>query len=262
MEQQQDPSDSKKVCDEKQEDETDSMLSIQTQRWLVIRRISYIVIVNAVMPILLYYALKPYLPLVWALVLSSTPTIISVLIQATFLRHIDTIGIASICGFLVSIILAVANGDPKLMLMRESLITAGVGATCALSLLPIRIRSFELKPILYYLAKDLVPLKPVCLSSDKTPQPRILFYWRNSQYCRLHIRLLTGIDIVLLELEFGLKLFYIFSFDIDTVVIASSITWATIGALISVFTICYSVRILRKLKQDEPSMLQRDASTQ
>ena len=90
----------KKPGDEIQndDDDADSILSTQTQRWLVIRRISYIVIVNAVMPILLYYALKPYLPLVWALVLSSTPTIISVLIQATFLRHIDTIGIASICG--------------------------------------------------------------------------------------------------------------------------------------------------------------------
>ena len=107
---------------------------------------------------------------------------------------------------------------------------------------------------MYYLAKDLAPLKPVCLLPDKAPQPRILFYWQNSSYCRLHIRLLTGIDIILLELEFGLKLYYIFSFDIDTVVIASSITWATIGALISVFTICYSVRILRQLKKDEPSM--------
>ncbi|KAI9489084.1 hypothetical protein BDB00DRAFT_771316 [Zychaea mexicana] len=218
------------------------------------RRIAYIVIVNAVTPILLYYALKPHLPPVWALVLSSTPTIISVLIQATFLRYIDTIGVASICGFLVSIVLAVANGDPKLMLMRESLITAAAGATCALSLLPVRIRSFELKPIMYYLAKDLAALKPVYVNESKRPQARILFYWRNSRYCRLHIRLLTAIDIVFLELEFGLKLFYIFSFDIDTVVIASSITWGTIGALISVFTICYSVRILKQLKQDEAAM--------
>ncbi|KAG2221510.1 hypothetical protein INT45_008835 [Circinella minor] len=178
--------------------------------------------------------------------------------------------------------------------------TAGVGATCALSLLPIRIGSFELKPIMYYLAKDLVPLKPVyTIINKKLPheggadyekeenqenkeeddekqksnnpidskeeeeeegeeviiQPRILFYWQNSRYCRMHIRLLTAIDIILLELEFGLKLYYIFSFDIDTVVIASSITWGIIGALISVFTICYSVGILKRLKQNEAKML-------
>ncbi|KAI9259661.1 hypothetical protein BDA99DRAFT_561079 [Phascolomyces articulosus] len=281
-----DDHDNNSNVDENNNDDA-SLLSAQAQRCLVMRRITYIVVVNAVTPILLYYILKPYLAPVWALVLSSTPTIISVLIQATFLRHIDTIGIASICGFLVSIILAVANGDPKLMLMRESLITAGVGAICALSLLPIRIGSFELKPIMYYLAKDLVPLKPVYIVQQKKQdhkgkerkkineknddqekfndddeveeeivalQPRILFYWRNSRFCQLHIRLLTAIDIVLLELEFGLKLFYIFSFDIDTVVIASSATWGTIGALISVFTICYSVRILKRLKQDEPHM--------
>lgn len=81
-------------------DDTDqaSLLSTKTRRWLVLRRITYIVIVNAVTPILLYYALKPYLPTVWALVLSSTPTLVSVLIQGVVLRHIDTIGVASICG--------------------------------------------------------------------------------------------------------------------------------------------------------------------
>ncbi|KAI7848927.1 hypothetical protein BDC45DRAFT_295634 [Circinella umbellata] len=116
-----DPNNDYNSIDKDNVDDDASILSAQTQRCLVIRRLTYIIIVNAVTPILLYYLLKPYLPPVWALVLSSTPTIISVLIQATFLRHMDTIGIASICGFLVSIILAVANGDPKLMMMRESL---------------------------------------------------------------------------------------------------------------------------------------------
>ncbi|KAJ8659878.1 hypothetical protein O0I10_004471 [Lichtheimia ornata] len=229
-------------------DDTDqaSLLSTKTRRWLVLRRITYIVIVNAVTPILLYYALKPYLPTVWALVLSSTPTLVSVLIQGVVLRHIDTIGVASICGFSISIILAVVNGDPKLMMMRE---TAGVGAACGFSLIPIRVGSFVLKPVMYYLGKDLIPLKPI------NNQHRIAYYWEHSRYCRFHIRLLTAVDIVLLELEFGLKLYYIFKFDIDTVVIASSITWGLTGALISAFTISYAVHILRRLKQDEPKMM-------
>jgi hypothetical protein len=53
---------------------------------------------NAALPIALYYVLKPYLPIVWALVLSSTPTIISVIVQAIFLRKIDSIGVAVIFG--------------------------------------------------------------------------------------------------------------------------------------------------------------------
>lgn len=127
--------------------------------------------------------------------------------------------------------------------------TAGVGAACGISLIPIRIGSFVLKPVMYYLGKDLIPLKPI------NNQHRIAYYWEHSRYCRFHIRLLTAVDIVLLELEFGLKLYYIFKFDIDTVVIASSITWGLTGALISAFTISYAVHILRRLKQDEHSMM-------
>jgi hypothetical protein len=79
-------------------EETESILSKKKRKWLVIRRVSYIIIMNAALPIALYYVLKPYLPIVWALVLSSTPTIISVIVQAIFLRKIDSIGVAVIFG--------------------------------------------------------------------------------------------------------------------------------------------------------------------
>lgn len=73
-------------------------MSKSKRRWLIFRKVTYIVIMNAAIPIALYYILKSHLPTVWALVLSSTPTIISVIIQAIFMRRIDSIGIAVIFG--------------------------------------------------------------------------------------------------------------------------------------------------------------------
>lgn len=116
-------------------------MSKQKRRWLVFKRVAYIIIMNAAIPIALYYILKPHLPAVWALVLSSTPTIISVIVQAIFMKRIDSIGVGVIfgkqnqatfyvivllillgLGFILSVVLAVLNGDPKMLLMRESFV--------------------------------------------------------------------------------------------------------------------------------------------
>ncbi|SAM09226.1 hypothetical protein [Absidia glauca] len=211
-----------------------SIFARKKRRALMVRRITYMVVMNAAIPIALYYILKAHIPAVWALVLSSTPTIVSVIIQAIFMRRVDSIGIAVIFGFILSVILASTNGDPKLLLLRESFVTAGVGVVCAVTLLPIRIRNFTMKPVLYYLARDLIPLRPVEFKDPVThpPQKRILFYWNHSPFLRRHLRILTGIDIIILELEFGLKLFYILRFELDTVVILSSSSLSAIGVMI------------------------------
>lgn len=79
-------------------DDFDSILSTKRQCRLVLRRIAYITFMNALIPIVLYMVLKRHLPPVWALVLSTTPTIVSVTLQGIFWRRIDTVGIASISG--------------------------------------------------------------------------------------------------------------------------------------------------------------------
>lgn len=134
--------------------------------------------------------------------------------------------------------------------------TAGVGVACAITLIPIKYKSFVLKPVLYYLASDLIPLEPVYfLDRSKPSQPRMDFYWDNSKFCQFHFRLLTAIDVVILELEFGLKLFYILNFDIDTVVILSNSTLSVIGIIVSLSTIGYILQIRKRLRKDEPQML-------
>ncbi|CAO3633689.1 unnamed protein product [Cunninghamella blakesleeana] len=247
--------------------DTNSIFAEKKRKRLMIQRVAYMVIMNAVFPISLYYILKHYVPPVWALVLSSIPTILSVIIQAIFMRRIDSVGAGVIFGFTLSVVLASINGDPKLLLLRESFVTAALGLLCAITLIPIRIKTFTMKPILYYLARDLIPLKPVKFNDDndnndntnnedKTQsQDRMLFYWNNSSYFRRHLRILTIIDVFVLELEFGLKFYYILKFDLDTLVIISNLTLVAIGILVFLFTLWYILKIRKQLRLDEPSML-------
>ncbi|KAI8088070.1 uncharacterized protein B0P05DRAFT_356507 [Gilbertella persicaria] len=211
---------------------------------------------NAALPIALYYVLKSHLSSVWALVLSSTPTIVSVIAQAIFIRKIDSIGLAVIFGFILSVVLAAINEDPKMLLMRESFVTAAIGIICTFTLLPIRYKTFVLKPVLFYIVKDLLPLEPVQLEGHQKPsQDRMDFYWQHSSFCRLHFRALTAINTIILEIEFGLKLYYILNFDIDTVVILSNSTLSVIGILCFLLTIAYIIQVKKRLKRDEPQML-------
>ncbi|KAI8972783.1 hypothetical protein BDB01DRAFT_854432 [Pilobolus umbonatus] len=249
--------------DNKQEQPEEKVpLSASQKKWMIIRRLSYIVMMNAIIPIVLYYLLKPHFPPVWALVLSTTPTILSVLAQALFMKRVDSFGVAVLFGFTLSVVLAALNGDPTILLLRESFVTAGLGIVCILTLIPFRYKSFTLKPVLYYIARDLISLKPVYFLNNKPPQARMDFYWQNSPYCRLHFRIMTAIDVIILEIEFGLKLFYILQFDLDTVVILSNTTLSVIGIIVSLSTIGYILQIIKQLMKEEESMLTQAGAVQ
>jgi hypothetical protein len=129
----------------------------------------------------------------------------------------------------------------------------------ALTLIPIRYKNFELKPILYYFAKDMIPMQPIT-HSDGRLEPRLAFYWRASAKFRRHLRILSTLDILTLECEFGLKLFYILHFDLDKTVVLSNITLTIVGIVAMLCTIYYALWIRKQLKKEEPELLAKERS--
>jgi hypothetical protein len=81
-----------------EEEDTEPPLTKRQRRKKAILRTLYIIVFNAALPIGLYYALKDHIPPVWALVASTAPTIISVIVQACFARRLDIFGVAVIFG--------------------------------------------------------------------------------------------------------------------------------------------------------------------
>lgn len=79
-------------------DDIENPISKRQRRKQALLKALYIIVFNAALPIGLYYALKPHIPAVWALVASTAPTIISVIAQAIVARRLDMIGVAVIFG--------------------------------------------------------------------------------------------------------------------------------------------------------------------
>jgi hypothetical protein len=137
--------------------------------------------------------------------------------------------------------------------------TAGVGGLMAITLIPIRYKSFELRPILYYIAKDMIPMLPIT-HADGTTESRVEFYWRVSPRFRYHIRVLSALDVFTLECEFGLKLFYILHFDLDKTVVLSNITLTIVGIVATLCTVYYAFWLRKQLKREEPELLAKEAA--
>lgn len=65
---------------------------------IAVTRIGILVVIDAALPTILYYVLKNYMLAVWALVASSSPAVIMVVIQAILKRRVDVVGVLVILG--------------------------------------------------------------------------------------------------------------------------------------------------------------------
>ncbi|CAG8786512.1 15904_t:CDS:1, partial [Racocetra fulgida] len=115
----------------------------------------FMLFVDVGLPLLLYFILSKYIPTIWALIISGIPPIVSVILNFIIRKQVNAIGILSIVGFIAGTILSVLQNDPKLYLLRESFITGVVGLVFIVTLIPIKIGSFQMRPLIYYNSKNL-----------------------------------------------------------------------------------------------------------
>jgi hypothetical protein len=107
-------------------------------------------LVNVACPYLTYRFLREYapgIPIVFALALSGVFPALGNIVSLVRNRTLDIIGIIVLTGIAVSIIAAFVGGDPKVVLIRESLVTGALGMVCLLSLLWPR-------PLLFYIGRE------------------------------------------------------------------------------------------------------------
>ncbi|KAI8985429.1 hypothetical protein BDB01DRAFT_850007 [Pilobolus umbonatus] len=109
------------------------------------------------LPILLYELLKPFVGQVLAMIIASAPPLAIAVIRMVKEGAFDPLGFVAGISFLVSGILSIAEPDEKIGAICESLVMLFVGIFCLLSLLPIKIGSFELKPLVFQFANQVMP---------------------------------------------------------------------------------------------------------
>ncbi|CAO3700577.1 unnamed protein product [Rhizopus stolonifer] len=108
-------------------------------------------------PILLYSLLKPHIGQVLALIVASAPPLAIVLIRMMRDRTFDPLGCVAGVSFLISGILSIIQPNDIVSAICESIVPLILGLSCIISAIPIRVGKFELKPLVFQLANQIMP---------------------------------------------------------------------------------------------------------
>lgn len=105
--------------------------------------------VNFLLPWLAYRFALPHTGETGALIASAVPPIVWSLIELARFRRVDALSIMVIAGIVLSVAAMAAGGSPRMLLLRESLVSGAVGVAFLLSL-PMR------RPLIFHLARATV----------------------------------------------------------------------------------------------------------
>jgi hypothetical protein len=105
------------------------------------------VVVNFVLPWICYRIALQSLGETGALILSVAPPMIWSLLVIVWFKRLDAVSLIVVAGIFLSLFAMTFGGSPRLLLLRESLVTGLVGLALLVSML------FP-KPLMYYLAES------------------------------------------------------------------------------------------------------------
>ncbi|REG57582.1 hypothetical protein B0G80_0205 [Paraburkholderia sp. BL6669N2] len=105
--------------------------------------------VNFLLPWLAYRLALPHLGETGALIASAVPPIVWSLIELVRFRRVDALSVMVLAGIVLSVAAMALGGSPRMLLLRESLVSGAIGVVFLLSL-PMR------RPLIFYLARATV----------------------------------------------------------------------------------------------------------
>ncbi|MFM0394058.1 VC0807 family protein [Paraburkholderia phytofirmans] len=105
--------------------------------------------VNFLLPWLAYRLALPHLGETGALIASAVPPIVWSLIELVRFRRVDALSVMVVAGIVLSVAAMALGGSPRMLLLRESLVSGAIGVVFLLSL-PMR------RPLIFYLARATV----------------------------------------------------------------------------------------------------------
>jgi intracellular septation protein A len=129
------------------------MASRLEQAWGVVRRngpgFGLEMLINAVLPLVIYDVADKRLGDVGALIASSVPPIVWSIVQFVRSRRVDAFSLLIITGIALSLLALLGGGGAKFLQLRENLVTGVIGA---IFLVSAAIR----RPLIYYLARSMM----------------------------------------------------------------------------------------------------------
>ncbi|WP_046213850.1 VC0807 family protein [Paenibacillus wulumuqiensis] len=202
--------------------------------WSSRKYIIMTLIINGLIPWVIYILLKPHMSSLTALSIATVVPLLDNLIHLYRYRKLDVFGGIMLFTFVLSLVMVLLGGSEKLLLMRESFITAGVGVLFLGSLLMKR-------PLIYHMVSRFTPK----VNGEKN--------WQYP-YFRTVMRNMTLIWGVLLVLEALTKIVMIYEWSTATVLALSSVVSYGFIGLAILLTIVYRRRSAVRLRQMKQSV--------
>ncbi|RCH77611.1 hypothetical protein CU098_003988 [Rhizopus stolonifer] len=214
-------------------------------------------LLELVVPIIIYYVLRNFVSPLLALLLAGLPTAVMVIIKACKEHKVDMMGVLMLLGFAVSAVLAFIQSDPKLYLLRESAMTLAMGLMLIITLIPFRYKTHVLRPFMFYVARQ------IAISSSMNAnvvREHWDWFWNYYSIFRHFLRAITGIWGLALISEFLMRLVLLNTLDeIDDVVYYSNMYMLAVMIVLGPVTVI-SALLLRhyfNLEQERIKVAER-----
>ncbi|KAM3583645.1 hypothetical protein VKS41_003618 [Umbelopsis sp. WA50703] len=212
--------------------------------------------IELIIPIALYYSLRPFVSAIVALVISGLPP--AIVVGYHWLRYgsVDMQAILMVLVVVLSSVLAMIQSDPRLYLLRESAITLGMGSLFLFTLIPFTFRGRYLYPFLYYTARQFV------IATVSNPQ-KVKDDWKwiydNRPRFRLTFRIITGAAGVGLVSEFIVRVTMLMYMDVEDVIYYSNIYLIVLMSFLGTFILGFVLYMRHRSNQERLSLLDEEA---
>jgi hypothetical protein len=203
-----------------------------------LRGIVWGIVLNAIIPVVLYKLCKRYLSPseLTALVVASTFPLGKNVFDVVRRRQVDPVSIVVLLGIAADGVALLFGGSARLLLVRESFFTGAFGFACFVSLLFPR-------PIMFYFARYFIA------GTDPERQARFSAAWQLPEVRFCH-RLITSVWGSAFVGELIVRLFLIYNTSSATVLVASPVLLGTLTIVTMIWAFSYGKRVrLRAMAQ-------------
>ncbi|GAB5592615.1 hypothetical protein Unana1_07515 [Umbelopsis nana] len=211
------------------------------KQWIAL---AFSLFVDVICPVILYYATRDYISQLAALLISSAPPAVMVIFKLIYYRKVDPLGLIIIFGFVLSAVISIIDSNPRVLLLRESIVTAATGILFLITLIPLKVGKIRLMPMTYGVTAQMMAAAPTIRymkDGEMIEQTRTEFCWEWCKTFRFGMRLMTALWGCILLLEFMAKLImYFSSLTVDQMVLYGNVVLGVTLGFMGVFTIGYS----------------------
>jgi hypothetical protein len=117
------------------------------------------ILIDIILPLVIYLSLQKHIKPVYALLIAGAPPFFMVILKAILSRTFDALGFIVFLGFIISGVVAIIKKNPIVLLLERSLVSGILSILFAITLIPFHCchHRCRLRPLAYYFYQDLVP---------------------------------------------------------------------------------------------------------